>query len=44
LTSKADWQSEEKVFAEAAIDASIVICLALVTKNHLLAAWGLSEE
>ena len=39
-----DWQSEEKVYAEAAIDASIVVCLALATKNHLLNSWGLSEE
>jgi len=39
-----DQQSEEKVHAEAAIDASIVVCLALATKNHLLNSWGLSEE
>jgi len=39
-----DQQSEEKVYAEAAIDGSIVVCLALATKNHLLNSWGLSEE
>jgi hypothetical protein len=39
-----DSQSEEVVFAESAIDASIVVCLALATKNHLLGMWGLSEE
>jgi hypothetical protein len=39
-----DDQSEEVIFAESAINASIVVCLALVTKNHLLGMWGLSEE
>jgi hypothetical protein len=39
-----DIQSEEVVFAESAIDASIVVCLALATKNHLLGMWGLYEE
>lgn len=39
-----DNQSEEVVYAESAINASIVVCLALVTKNHLLNMWGLSEE
>jgi cohesin loading factor subunit SCC2 len=44
LMAVTDRQSEEVVYAEAAIDASIVICIALATKNHLLAIWGLSEE
>jgi hypothetical protein len=44
LGAVTDKQSEEVVYAEAAIDASIVICIALATKNHLLAMWGLSEE
>jgi hypothetical protein len=44
LETVTDYQSEEIVYAEAAIDASIVICIALATKNHLLAMWGLTEE
>jgi cohesin loading factor subunit SCC2 len=37
-------QSQEVVYAESAINASIVVCLALATKNHLLGMWSLSEE
>lgn len=37
-------QSDEKISALVAINASIIVSLALITKNHLLAMWSLSEE
>ena len=44
ISTMANMQAVDTALAQPLINASMVVCIALLAKNHLLGCYGLSEE